>query len=54
MAKTEAKKVIKAGIYDALYEQEGIRDDNMREIVFRVLDNIPEKVLQRAINKGTR
>ena len=54
MTKTEAKALIKAyGLYDFLHEYMR-NDDNAQEVVFRVLDNIPEKVLQKAINKGTR
>lgn len=54
MTKTQAKNEIKKyGLYDFLHDY-FLNDSNAQEIVFRVLDNIPQKTLQKAINKGTR
>lgn len=52
MTKKEAKALIKGDLYGALYVL--VSDDNAREIIERVLDNIDAKTLQKAINKGTR
>ena len=58
MNKTQAKKLIKdEGVYSALYElTQGRFNDvyDLLEIVERVIDNIDEGVLQKAINKATR
>ena len=58
MNKTEAKKLIKKhGLYTALYELLSMRYNegcDLLEIIERVLDNIPQNTLQKAINKGTR
>ena len=58
MNKTEAKKLIKQyGLYTALYELSSMRYNegcDLLEIIERVLDNIPQKTLEKAINKGTR
>ena len=55
MTKTEAKKLVKRDLYVAIrtlsYER---YDDNLVEIIERVLDNIDSKTLNKAINKGTR
>jgi len=54
MTKQEAKKAIKQyGLYDFLHDY-FLDDANAQEIVFRVLDNIDTKTLQKAINKATR
>ena len=58
MTKTEAKKLVKNDLYGAIYELQYQKDfesfHNLKEIIFRVLDNIDNKTLQKAINKGTR
>ena len=58
MNKTEAKKLIKQhGLYTALYELASMRYNeagDLLEIIERVLDNIDEKALNKAINKATR
>lgn len=58
MNKTQAKQHIKKyGLYSALYElSENTYSDNydLLEIIERVLDNIDDKTLQKAINKATR
>ena len=58
MNKTQAKQYIKKnGLYSALYKLSETRYNdnyNLLEIIERVLDNIDNKTLQKAINKGTR
>lgn len=58
MNKTQAKQFIKKhGLYSALYELASMRYNeasDLIEIFERVLDNIEDKTLQKAINKGTR
>ena len=58
MNKTQAKQNIKKhGLYNALYVIASMRYNeaqDMVEIFERVLDNIPQDILQKAINKGTR
>lgn len=58
MNKTESKKFIKNnGLYDAICRIAEWRYNetlDLREIVYRVLDEIPEETLNKAIRKGTR
>lgn len=58
MNKTESKKYIKDnGLYQAIYklsEQRWNENLDLREIVYRVLDEIPTDILNKAIKKGTR
>ena len=58
MNKTQAKKDIKKyGVYDAINDLQGYTGadfENLKEIIFRVLDNIPSETMQKAINKATR
>ena len=55
---TTAKETIKEmGLYYAIYELAGGRYndiDDLKEIVLRVLDEIPSDILNKAIKKGTR
>lgn len=58
MNKTEAKKIIKEwGIYTALYDLAQMRYNeatDLLEIIERVLDNIPQEILKKAIRKGCK
>ncbi len=55
MTLKEAKHIVKAGLYDALYKLSYERYNSaLIEIIERVLDNIDEKTLEKAINKATR
>ena len=58
MNKTQAKANIKKhGLYNALYVLASMRYNeatDMIEIFERVLDNIPEDIIKKAITKGTR
>lgn len=58
MTKTEAKKLIKEyGLYTAIIELRKHDYDetgNLQEIIFRVLDNIPTDILDKAENRGAR
>ena len=58
MNKTQAKENIKKhGLYNALYVLASMRYNeatDMIEIFERVLDNIPEDIIKKAITKGTR
>ena len=58
MNKTESKKYIKDnGLYQAIYklsEQRWNENLDLREIVYRVLDEIPTDILNKAFKKGTR
>lgn len=55
MTKTEAKKLVKHDLYGAISTlmYDGY-DDNLREIIFRVIDNIDSKTLKTAISRGTK
>lgn len=55
----EAKEFTKTyGLYGAIsYLCEAHTQEDceaIKEIVFRVLDNIPEKIFKKALNKGTK
>lgn len=55
MTKTKAKQLVKHDLYTAISELAYNRyDDNLKEIIFRVLDEVPSNILEKAIKKGTR
>lgn len=55
MTKKEAKKLIKEdGLYGAIHTLADWRDDNLEEIIKRVLDEIPDEILEKAERKVCR
>lgn len=59
MTLKEAKQNMKAyGIYDAIEDLRGYSDsadfDAVKEIIYRVLDNIPSEILTKAEKKASR
>lgn len=55
MTKQDAKQLVKNDLYGAISTlMYNGYDDNLREIIFRVFDNIDSKTLTKAINKATR
>ena len=57
MNKTQAKQLVKKDPYKAVIElcyMKGNECEDLKEILFRVFDNIPDDVWEKAIRKGTR
>lgn len=55
MTKKEAKQLIKEdGLYGAIHTLSDWRDDNLEEIIKRVLDEIPSDILKKAERKVCR